>query len=147
MRAVRRPIGLLAIICATAGAILATPHRANAFDYVRNGGFEDGAGGWAAVGATIDAVGAGVVAPADGAASGRVTVQSANFIVRPQIETDAPPGHYTFSAQVRASTALDVYVEVRSSAGGDSVRATGSAGTSGHGAPYPASSTCRAEPS
>jgi hypothetical protein len=131
MRAFRRLIRVLTIVCASAGSVLATPHGAGAFDYVRNGGFEDGSDGWAAVGAGIDAVGADVVAAAAGAASGRVTVQSPAFIVRPQTETDAPPGHYTFSAQVRASVTLDVYVEARSSAGGDSVRATGSAGPGG----------------
>ena len=94
---------------------------AGAFDYVRNGGFEDGADGWAAVGADLDVVGAGVIAPADGAASGRVTVHSPAFVARPQTETDAAPGHYSFTAQVRASVPLDVYVEARSSAGGDSV--------------------------
>lgn len=131
MRALRRLIGVLTIVCASAASILVMPHRAGAFDYVRNGGFEDGVDGWTVVGAQVDTVGVDVVTPADGAASGRVTVQSPAFVVRPETETDAPPGHYSFSAQIRASATLGVYVEARSSAGGDGVRATGSAGPGG----------------
>lgn len=96
-------LGALTFAAAMTGTLAAMPDRGDAFDYVLNGGFEDGVDGWAAVGATIDPADASAVAPASGSMSGRITALAPSFVVRPTVATDAPPGSYVFSAAVRGT--------------------------------------------
>ncbi|HYM16866.1 MAG TPA: lamin tail domain-containing protein [Dehalococcoidia bacterium] len=108
------------------------PEEADAFDYVCNGGFEDGVDGWAAGGASVESVDATVVAPAAGARSGRIVIQSPSFVVRASTVRDAPPGDYTFSVRIRSASPalLDVFLDLRAISSGDVARviATASGG-------------------
>jgi len=96
-------LGALTFAAAITATFAAMPDRGDAFDYVLNGGFEDGVDGWAAIGATIDPADASVVAPAGGSMSGRITAVAPSFAIRPTVATDAPPGSYVFSAAVRGT--------------------------------------------
>lgn len=126
MRGGKRLLGALSLAMALTTSSLALPVRGNAFDYVQNGGFEGGVDGWTAAGAAVDAVDAGVVAPASGAMSGRLTVGSTAFAVRPTVLADAPSGSYTFTASVRGANAgTAVHIDVSWSAPDErSVRAS-----------------------
>lgn len=75
---------------------------ASGYNYVQNGGFEDGVAPWASSpSATIDSVGADVIAPASGDASGRITLGNSTATVRQTTREGLMGGVYHLSAQVR----------------------------------------------
>jgi hypothetical protein len=96
------------LLVATASLLLtlawlasARVHPAAAFDYVDNGGFEDGtAAGWHSPSVTYAAVDASVVPPYAGSFSGRVTLTQDSFSAR-RTAWDAGPGTYTASFSIR----------------------------------------------
>ena len=94
-------LAALSVCC----SLLSLPSSAHAFDYSQNGGFEEGVAGWSANYADVEAIDGAIVAPGEGARSGRVTLQSSPFQVRQATYFDVPPGRYSFSALVRRTSA------------------------------------------
>jgi len=118
MRASRHLPVLAAILLALAavGLTRATP-AASAFNYVENGGFEQGTDRWALVSpdSTFD-TDPDAVAPSEGAARGRITLAEGRFTLTQTSLAGAPAGPYHFSVRLRAtSDALLVSAQVLSS--------------------------------
>ncbi|MBF6600120.1 MAG: lamin tail domain-containing protein [Dehalococcoidia bacterium] len=98
---------LLAVLASGALAALSLfmqGDRAAAYDYVTNGGFEDGTTGWRSAGGTMQVVDATTVVPAEGARAGYFTLASSRGILR-QASVMAPPGDYALALSVRSSSA------------------------------------------
>ncbi len=118
-----------ALLSVTLLAVAAgTPHRLEAFDYVTNGGFEDGTDWWAAPQSTIfDAVGADIVAPPEGIRSGRVMIApgASSFWIHQTSWAGSPAGIYDFSARVwTTSRSMEAYVQAAESNTQTTVRVT-----------------------
>ena len=111
MRA-RRVIALSSIVIVCSAAIAITAHRADAYQHVRNGGFESGTDGWwvrndTALGVSAEA------APVEGRYAGRVMLAANTFELHPSMSGTIAPGAYEFSAYVLAADpdiTLDVAV-------------------------------------
>ena len=86
-----------------AGLPLAPPHRAAAFDYVTNGGFESGTNGWTAgTQSQFDVARSPDVPPVDGANAARITSSGSSITaIRQTSWSGAPAGRYHVSAWVR----------------------------------------------
>ncbi|HET6615971.1 MAG TPA: hypothetical protein VFH62_08795, partial [Dehalococcoidia bacterium] len=92
--------------------IAITAHRAEAYQHVRNGGFESGTDGWWTRNDTPLAVST-EAAPIEGRYAGRVTLTANTFELHPSMSGTIAPGAYEFSAYVLAADAgitLDVTV-------------------------------------
>jgi hypothetical protein len=121
MRALRHlSIGIAVLAAFGAVAALALPRRGYAYEYVQNGGFEDGAGGWTLIssGSTLDTEPDGV-APYSGSGRGRITLAQSSFTLLQTTQVGVPEGDYAFSVRIRSdSPALVMYALV---AGGSPV--------------------------
>lgn len=114
MRARRPIVATFGLVLALAAAA-SPPAKTHAFDYVENGGFEEGTTSWAAPpSATFEAV---VDASAiEGTRVGRITLGDSWFSIRQTSRAGMPSGTYTLRASVRTtSPATQVYVQTISS--------------------------------
>jgi len=114
MRARRLSVASVAAFCVIALSALTAP-RADAHEYVDNGGFETGTSGWSARQDTqLTSVDASVAEPASGERSGKVTASDDRFEVRSAANAISGSGTYVLSAMLRAtSTSAEVHVEAR----------------------------------
>lgn len=98
---------LLAAGCtalAAASTLSTTPATASDYGYLTNGGFESGSDGWStSPNAMLDTVGAEVVAPASGSASGRITIVNSGAVIRQATRAGLGPATYHLSARVRVA--------------------------------------------
>jgi len=99
-RSLRITLATLAACAVLGASVHRGPREAQAFDYVQNGGFEQGTSGWATVGAAaFDAVaGAGI----GGSAGGRVVLSGADATLHQPLFPNVPASTYHASAAVRA---------------------------------------------
>lgn len=104
----RRSLQLVASIAAFASTLLLTAHghrtaHAATYDYIRNGGFEDGVAEWSAHGADLQT---DADLPSAGSLSAKLTAYDVgSFSLRQSSFADVPAGNYHLSLSIRRNSA------------------------------------------
>jgi hypothetical protein len=108
-------LAALAAVLTSAGLAAGTS-SASTYDFVRNGGFEDGYEPWSvSPNTTLDIVGPDGFPPAEGAFSARVTLGATIATLRQTTREGLGAGTYHVSASVRVSSqTTSVYIDVES---------------------------------
>lgn len=124
----RRYASAFSCVLALVILVTAVPRHVAAFDYVVNGGFEDGTNNWSASESVeFDAVDASVVAAKEGSSSARIEMLGvSDFLIRQTSWAGTPAGAYHFSAWVRiTSRSTDLYADLSERGTANAIHITG----------------------